>query len=85
MSSTTAVKLSNNTFNAVLFFKLSINLPALGESETSIGVASKSALEKFAQLSSSGSEEVTGALAQGFPESNATATFDSTAIFKEIV
>ena len=49
-------------------------LPILGESDISIGVAlhSKSALEKLAQLSSSFPAAQVGALSQGFPASAAT-------------
>ena len=49
-------------------------LPVLGESDISIGVAlhSKSALEKLAQLSSSFPAAQVGALSQGFPASAAT-------------
>lgn len=46
-------------------------------------MVSKSAFEKLAQLSSSGSEAIAGAVAQGFPASNATiAAFDSIAYKK---
>lgn len=76
-SSTATIKPLENQHYRI--FPIARNLPEATESDISIGVAvdvlSKSALEKFAQLSSSSPVEELGTLSQGLPASIATGIF----------